>query len=158
MTRAEESVRFLKEEVPLLLAELTPDTKPLWGIMTPQHMVEHLQLGLSLTTGAKIVPVVSAWYTRPFLKFFILSKRPFPKHVRLPGYKRGYLPPLKYKSLDEAKEHLLQAIKDTLHFMRTSPEVRTNHPYGGRFTPNDWRIFQKKHFVHHFRQFNLLPS
>ena len=33
---------FLKEEILPLLATLTADTEPKFGLMTPQHMVEHL--------------------------------------------------------------------------------------------------------------------
>ena len=33
---------FLKNEVPTLLEKLTPETEAKFGLMTPQHMVEHL--------------------------------------------------------------------------------------------------------------------
>lgn len=157
MTRAEKSVKFLTEEVPLLLNHLKPDTTPLWGSMTPQQMVEHLQFSLAVTTGAKIMKVITPWYMQPFLKFFILSNRPIPKNIKFPGNKEGKLPPLKYASLEEAKAQLIRAIEDTIYFMRKSPEVKTSHPLGGVFTPDNWRIFHYKHFTHHLRQFGLLP-
>lgn len=33
---------FFSVELPNALDQLAPDAKPLWGVMTPQHMVEHL--------------------------------------------------------------------------------------------------------------------
>ncbi len=158
MNRAERSVKFLTEEVPLLLEKLTPETKPLWGIMTAQHMVEHLQFALAVTTGARKLPVLSPWYTRPFYKLFILGYRPFPKNIRLPGQKSRKLPMLQYSSLAEAKTHLMQAIQDTLEFLRLNPSVRNHHPFGGKFSPQEWQIFHQRHFTHHFQQFNLFSS
>lgn len=159
MSSSERNVKFLTEEVPALLAHLKPDSKPLWGIMTPQHMLEHLKYSLQLTTGAKTVKVIAPWYLRPIYKFLILSNLfNYPKNIRLNRKLLASLPPLKYASMEEAKAHLIWAIEETIYFMRKSPEVRTSHPLAGEFTPSNWKRFHYKHFQHHFKQFGLLPS
>ena len=33
------------------LAKLTQESKPAWGIMTPQHMVEHLEYTYKIASG-----------------------------------------------------------------------------------------------------------
>jgi hypothetical protein len=33
------------------LKDLTPEASPLWGILTPQHMVEHLVLAMRFSNG-----------------------------------------------------------------------------------------------------------
>ena len=35
----------------MLLNKLDPQLKPLWGKMTPQHMVEHLILAVQMSNG-----------------------------------------------------------------------------------------------------------
>jgi len=47
---------FLVNEVPELFKNLKEDTKPSFGIMTPQHMVEHLTWITKVTTTRKGVP------------------------------------------------------------------------------------------------------
>lgn len=156
MTKVEKSTAFLTDEVPGLLARLNPASTPGWGRMTAQHMLEHLQLSLAMTRGIRILPQVAPWYLRPFYKWYILSDRPFPKNVHLPGDRGQELPQLRYRSLEEARENLLLALDDTLSFLRKNRHVRTSHPYAGPFTSGEWRIFHAKHFRHHLRQFRLL--
>ncbi|MGV3504365.1 MAG: DUF1569 domain-containing protein [Adhaeribacter sp.] len=156
MTKAEKSNAFLKEQVPALLAGLSPTQAPAWGRMTAQHMLEHLHLSLAMTRGIRILPHAAPWLLRPFYKWYMLSSRPFPKNIHLPGDKGQALPALRYGSLEEALENLLLALDDTLSFLRKNRHVRTSHPYAGPFTPEEWRIFHAKHFRHHLRQFRLL--
>jgi len=33
------------------LNKLTEEAKPAWGIMTPQHMIEHLEMGYRIAAG-----------------------------------------------------------------------------------------------------------
>jgi hypothetical protein len=156
MTKAEKSIVFLTEVVPALLARLSPALAPAWGRMTAQHMLEHLHLSLSMTRGIRILPHMAPWYLRPFYKWYILSSRPFPKNVHLPGGKGQDLPALRFKSMEEARENLLLALDDTLFFLRKNRHIRTSHPYAGPFSCGEWHIFHAKHFRHHLRQFLLL--
>ncbi len=137
MARSEQAVIFLTETVPVLLQNLTLETKPLWGIMTSQHMLEHLQYVVTLSTGTKPIKVVSPWLTRRFLKLFILSQRPLLRNIKMPGQKARKLIPLKYDSLEETKVQLRQAIAAMLVYLKNSPDMRTNHPFAGSFSPKN---------------------
>ncbi|CAA9237602.1 MAG: hypothetical protein AVDCRST_MAG95-1289 [uncultured Adhaeribacter sp.] len=160
MTRAEKAVIFLEETGPALLQNLTPETPAQWGMMTPQHMVEHLQYVTYISTGqdGKTIRIVSPAWARPVLKWFVLGYRPFPKNIKMPGKKIPGLLPLQHPSLDAAKAQLQQTIADTLRYFLLHPGLRTNHPFAGSFSPLDWQIFHQRHFTHHFVQFGLLPD
>jgi oxepin-CoA hydrolase/3-oxo-5,6-dehydrosuberyl-CoA semialdehyde dehydrogenase len=160
MTRAEKAVIFLEKTAPELLQNLTPDTPAHWGILTPQHMVEHLQYVtyMSAELGPKRIKIVSPWWARPFFRLFVLGYQPLPHNINMPGKKTPGLLPLQYASLSEAKARLQQTIADTLRFFSQNPGLRTNHPFAGPFSPDDWKIFHQRHFTHHFVQVGLLTD
>ncbi|MCW8849269.1 MAG: hypothetical protein OQJ81_04760 [Melioribacteraceae bacterium] len=62
------------------LEKLTENSKPEWGIMSPQHMVEHLTLAVQSSTG-KIVfdRFITPEDKIAIAKRFLHSSRPLPK-------------------------------------------------------------------------------
>ena len=67
------------------LNKLQKDQMPLWGKMTPQHMVEHLYK----TVQASINEITLNIYTEekkiPILKRLFLGERPLPKEFMNPA-------------------------------------------------------------------------
>lgn len=148
--------QFLIERLPESLEKLTENTPALWGIMGPQHMVEHVsgvfyisqkELGLTCTTREENLPKV---------KEFIWNDQPFPRSVRIVGIPKDQTLPLRYGSLDEAKEILFKSIGNFYQFFDQNPEATTMHPVFGRLNQVEWERIHWKHTTHHLRQFGLL--
>ena len=48
---------FNRAKLQKTLSKLRPDSLPLWGILTAQHMVEHLAETIRFSNGKKTVPL-----------------------------------------------------------------------------------------------------
>src|SRR6478672_7656457 len=60
------------------LGKLTPDTRPVWGKMSPSQMMEHAARVLDMATGRK--PMKQAFIGKvisPFFKKQFLGEKPF---------------------------------------------------------------------------------
>ena len=148
---------FLSKEVRLIIIELDNSFQAQWGIMTPQHMVEHLILTYKLSVGRIQIPIISKEEDRPRLKEYLMKDSPMRRSVPSPTGNNG-LQPLRFKDLDEAKEKFLIETISFLKFVEQQPDFVSNHPYGGPMTSQEWLLFHRKHIKHHFIQFGLLPD
>lgn len=148
---------FFREEVPGLLDKLGPDQSPIWGLMTPHHMVEHLIVTFKMSIGRIKIPVISKEEDFPKLKAYLMKDSPMRRSVPSPTGKNN-LQPLRSASLDEAKEKLINETNSFLAFMKQNPSFVADHPFGGPMTSEEWLFFHRKHFKHHFIQFDLIPD
>ena len=137
------------------LKNLKPDTKPQWGKMTAQHMVEHLITAVQMSNGKVHFDCFNPPEKLPALRRFLMSDRPLPRNFVNPVIGSDNLP-LKYSDLKEAKEILEMEIKDYHKFFESNPEAKPTNVTFGELNKEEWDQFHKKHFTHHFTQFNLL--
>ncbi|HSI91078.1 MAG TPA: DUF1569 domain-containing protein [Adhaeribacter sp.] len=151
------AANFTLKTVPDLLPKLTEATKPKWGIMTPQHMLEHLGNTLIIVSTKKEIPVVTPPERLPAYKEFLMSDQPFTHNIPNKFIGDG-LPPLRFENLETAKTKLLAAIESFHNFFARNPEATPVHPFFGPLNYQEWQQFQKKHFIHHFSQFGLLEA
>lgn len=148
---------FFEKEVPILLTNLEADVKPVWGSMTPQHMLEHLIVIFKMSIGRIKLPVISKEADFPKRKAYLILDSPMRRSIPSPTGKNE-LQPLRAASLAEAKEKLIKEIAGFLFFVKTQPDFLASHPYGGPMTAEEWLLFHRKHFKHHFIQFGLIPD
>jgi len=145
-----------------LFNTLQRDAKGLWGIMTPQHMVEHVG-GLIYTTsigkGSAKLALPEEQAAKMKSRFFSVYY-PFPKSAKMPGTQDQptALFPLRYASLEEAKEKLQGATAKFLAQQESNPDQISLHGYFGELTMDEWLAFHIKHLEHHLMQFGLLPA
>ena len=142
--------QFLKK-----LTLLHADQNPLWGKMTPQHMVEHLILSIQMSNGKLNLKCISQPENLPSLKRFLLSERELPKEYINP-YIGPNLLELKYSSLEEAVESLEKEINNYNQFFKLNPDTKTVHVTFGELNKQEWDQFHSKHFKHHLSQFDLI--
>ncbi len=153
-----ETVRtFFKSEVPILLDKLKPGAAPVWGKMTPQHMIEHLIVIFKLSIGRVSVPMVSKEEDRPRLKAYLMQDSPMRRSVPSPTG-NDELQTLRSTNLDEAIGKLKREVDNFLVFSEEQPNFVANHPYGGPMMAEEWLLFHRKHFKHHFIQFGLISD
>jgi len=139
----------------MLLNKLDPKQKPLWGKMTPQHMVEHLILAVQMSNGKLKLECFNPPDKVPTLKKFLMSSRPMPKLFVNPVIGEDLIP-LENSSLLEAIEKLKNEIDDYVIFFENNPGAKTVNVTFGELNKEEWDVFHKKHFTHHLAQFDLL--
>lgn len=137
------------------LSLLQEDTQPLWGNMSAQAMVEHLENTIDLSLGKldniKLeIPEDKIERAQAFLE----SDHPMPKN-----FKVGFAPDrpkLKYDNIDIAKENLLANWKSYQEYFSNNPDATFLHPSFGELNRSQFDRLHMKHFNHHFNQFGLL--
>lgn len=139
------------------LEELTPETQPKFGIMTPQHMVEHLALVVEFSNGKRTAELQKSIETAMRWKqVLIYTDYEMQPGVRAPFIPEDQLLDLKYADLNESIQNLVNELEDFEVFFKDNPSKEVMHPALGNLNHHEWLIFHTKHFAHHFRQFGLL--
>jgi Protein of unknown function (DUF1569) len=148
---------FDKTRIAALLRQIAPDAVPDWGLMTPQHMVEHLAFGVCMSNGKQPQPLMI-----PAEKVEKAQSRLFDPLWRMPsGFKAAFMPedrplPLEKTDYEAAIEALLIEIDDFEQFFDKNPDTTPTHPYFGDLNRAGWLVLHHKHFSHHLRQFGLI--
>lgn len=147
-------VDFLNiDEITTKLGLLTKETQPLFGKMNGQQVIEHLSLIMQISNGNLtadyFVSDEKSSRRKPFLdteseleigfKASILSNEPNKE---------------KFDTIEAAIKDLVAQIREfESHYKKNTTE---NHPFFGELDYDYWCKFHRKHFTHHFKQFNLL--
>ena len=135
--------------------KLTPGQKPVWGKMTPQHMVEHLYLAVKFSYGKLKVSCSTPEDKLPVMKRFLKSDKPLPQNFVSPVFGES-LTQLIFPSIEISKQKLLDEINSYYKFYEQNPDAKSMNPTFGELNFEEWEIFHRKHFTHHFTQFSLL--
>lgn len=148
---------FLNHKFPELLKTLSSDTKANFGLMTPQHMVEHLigALGSATTKfeGERIQPATEQQLgMQKFIQSgSVLVHRPSTKT-------KADLPPLKYASLEEAISKVPEAVQNYYAFQDDNPAYKPYATFMGEVSHEDVELFHYMHIKYHLWQFSLLEQ
>lgn len=138
-----------------LLEQLSPEEKPKWGIMSAQHMIEHLILAVQTSNGKLVLECTNERDKLATLKRYLMSNRPLPKGFVNPYIGKGLIP-LKYSNFEEAKSELNKEIDDYYDFFDKNPNAKLTNVTFGELEKNEWIVFHEKHFTHHLTQFELI--
>lgn len=140
------------------LDKLSEQTKPLWGIMTPQHMIEHLIAAVQMSNGkVEFKECMNPEKKLPVLKKILMSPRPLPKNFVNTVIGEG-LKPLLLPNLDNAKKNLKEELNNFYKYFESNPSAKPLNPTFGPLNKEEWAQFHKKHFTHHFTQFGLIKD
>ena len=133
------------------LEKLTPETKNVWGKMSPSQMMEHAARVLDMATGRK--PIKQAFIGKvisPFFKKQFLSEKPFsPNSPTGPDFKIKDQP-----DFNSTRARLRELI-DEFHRLGPTGLDGNVHGFFGPLTGKEWGESQYKHLDHHFRQFGV---
>ncbi|MDR9486426.1 DUF1569 domain-containing protein [Salibacter sp.] len=140
------------------LRSLNETVKPVFGIMTPHHMVEHLGETVIMSNGKVELPLMVDENKALASKEKIIDgEAPIPKGVVTPGSDQK-LKDLRFKSLDEAIDKLEKGLEAFDDYFINNPNSKPMHPMMGNLDHSEWIVFHNKHFKHHFEQFELLKA
>lgn len=139
-----------------ILKQLKSDAQPIFGKMSPQHMVEHLMLALSFSDGKSPQPLmVDERIAKTIKHYTINTDREMSVGFKAPMLGDD-LVPLTYPNLESAIEHLKEELNIFDLYFKSNPDSKPISPVIGELNYNEWIIFHNKHFTHHFKQFGLL--
>ncbi len=139
---------YFLNEVPKLIGRLREDHAPTFGIMTPQHMLEHLIWVTKSSIKDMGTPPDESELSVGQQKFmhFVKSRKP----MEFRGTKDGAkLNDLRMPSLDAAKTELQVAVDRLLADLSSRGAKPYYNPMMGILAPDEMLSFHKVHFVHH---------
>lgn len=144
-----------KNLIKMKLNNLTEASAPIFGIMSPQHMVEHMTLTVKLSSGRIKIPEFEPSEKQLMYKETLLNTPvEFPRGINAPGL-QGTLLALKNDSLMASIDQLLDSLDHYNNFFSENPDSKTIHPRFGKLNHEEWEKFHAKHFRHHFSQFGI---
>lgn len=158
VTKKSPFIELSKKEIKKVLNNLTGSSERVFGEMSPQMMVEHLDEVMKNSFGnlnSQDFPEIPE-QKAALLQDWIYTSDKIRPGAKYPLLKDGGTPVLKYKNLEEAKEHLLETLKEYHIYYRENPQAEHFHPRFGVLNKEMMELFNRKHFTHHFEQFGLL--
>jgi oxepin-CoA hydrolase/3-oxo-5,6-dehydrosuberyl-CoA semialdehyde dehydrogenase len=151
-------IQLQAKSIQKMLNGLSENSERKFGMMSPQLMVEHLEEVLRNGFGSL---QASDFAEIPadkleLLQDWIYTDQKIRPGAQYPLLKEGEEPQLRYKNLTEAKEKLLETLKEFLIYYRENPQAEHFHPRFGMLNKEMMELFHRKHFTHHFEQFGLI--
>ena len=152
-----DKLHFIKEEMFLLLNNLSADTKGKWGKMNAQQMVEHVSAFFTVSTEKLKFNLVTPEEQLPKYKEFLYSDKEFRENTKAPATVLGdETLPLQYPSVSIAIQKLHLAVENFINYFKNESGKKTLHPVFGMLSFDEWILLHFKHVRHHLRQFELL--
>jgi len=150
---AEMTTETIKE----CLEKLTEDSKPTWGNIKPQNMIEHLEYTYRIASGEIQdfeISTPEKYLERTHETLYNYKK--MPRGYDFPLAERSEITKTKHPDLATAKEKMLEARDEYLNYFKENPDARTNNVVFGPLNKFEWYLLERKHLNHHFEQFNLI--
>lgn len=147
---------FNRTNVAKALDKLTEGRAAQWGILTPQHMVEHLEFFMQMSMGKVQTEIITPEKRIERYQESLFNYRSMPRSFDHPLLKEKELETLRFTNLEEAKAALCSAIDDYETFFQENPGIETPNTIFGMLDKQLWDLMHRKHFHHHFSQFDLV--
>jgi oxepin-CoA hydrolase/3-oxo-5,6-dehydrosuberyl-CoA semialdehyde dehydrogenase len=138
------------------LDKLQEDSKADWGIMSAQHMVEHLEFFMRMAVGEIETEITTPEKLIEAYQDSLWDYKPTPKNYDHPLLKQGKVEDLRFANLADAKKAYLEAYDKYLNHFKNNPELKTANTVFGMLDKYHWDLLNTKHLNHHFRQFGLI--
>ncbi len=147
-----------REDVKKWVGALQSDQKPLWGVMSPQHMLEHLEYYFKMSVGAIAVENELSEVQADEVQEWLYNFKPVPRGLRKEGELDTKPGELIYESFKMARQAFLDSFIEFQMYFNEFPERTHPHPNFGILGKEGWELFHQKHLTHHFAQFGLVEA
>ena len=155
--KQETFVELTTEKIDVCLAKLSEDKKPKWGIMTPQHMVEHLEFTYKIASGEiQNFEIATPEKYLEKVHHSLYNYEKFPKNTNFPLLEKDTLDDLKHPNLETAIEKFKVQREKYIEFFKEQPDAKLKNLVFGELNRYESYLLERKHLNHHFEQFNLL--
>ncbi|UOK42611.1 MULTISPECIES: phenylacetic acid degradation bifunctional protein PaaZ [Flavobacterium] len=150
-------VQINRSNIENYLAKLNENATAKWGMMKPQHMVEHLEKSLRIASG-EIQDFEIATPAEHLAKVneMVFNHKPMPKDFKHPLMEKESTDVLIHADLATAKQKLIEAYDAFELYFKENPEATTKNAVFGIMDKFEWDLLNVKHFNHHFEQFGIL--
>jgi len=150
-------VEMTDEKIAECLNKLSEDTKPQWGILTPQHLLEHLEHGYRIMSGQiQDFDIVTPEKILDKVHNSLYNYDKFPKGTAFPTMKKGELEDLVHLDFETAKTKFFEAREAYKAFFKENPEAKLKNMVFGHLNKYESYLLERKHLNHHFEQFGIL--
>ncbi|MFZ4679399.1 MAG: phenylacetic acid degradation bifunctional protein PaaZ, partial [Flavobacterium sp.] len=139
------------------LNKLNENSKPNWGILTPQHLLEHLEQGYRIMSG-EIQDFEFATPEKILDKVHnsLYNYDKFPMGTRFPTMKKDELEDFIHPDFETAKAKFFEARESYKTFFKENPEAILKNMVFGELNRYESYLLERKHLNHHFEQFGIL--
>lgn len=137
------------------LSLLNEDTKPKWGEMTAQQMVEHLRNLMEVAVGNRQMDIVTPEAQLEKYQESLYNHRAMPKNFKAPYLPDGTIE-VEFKNFAESKLAFIESYAAFEQYYKENPGAVFNHAVFGSCDKELWDLQNRKHFTHHFEQFGLV--
>jgi oxepin-CoA hydrolase/3-oxo-5,6-dehydrosuberyl-CoA semialdehyde dehydrogenase len=150
-------VEMTEEKIAECINKLTENSKPKWGTMSAQHLVEHLEFGYRIASG-EIQDFDITTPEKIFDKVHntLYNYEKMPQNFDFPLAEKSKINELKHSDLAEAKEKMMQARSQYLAYFNQNPDALLKNAVFGEMNRYEWYLLERKHLNHHFEQFEVL--
>ncbi|RED43260.1 oxepin-CoA hydrolase/3-oxo-5,6-dehydrosuberyl-CoA semialdehyde dehydrogenase [Winogradskyella eximia] len=155
--KQETLVEMTEDKINACLSALQEDMKPEWGIMTAQHMIEHLEYTYKIASGeiqGFEIATPSTILDKVHNSLWNYDK--FPKNSQFPQLEKDTLEPLKHPDLATAIEKFKAQREKYIEFFKENPEAKLKNLVFGELNKYESYLLERKHLNHHFEQFGLI--
>jgi len=150
-------IEMTEDKITECLSKLTEGTKPKWGIMTPQHMIEHLEFTYKIASGEiQDFEVATPEKILEKVHASLYNYNKFPKNTRFPLLEKDTLDTLSHPDLATAIEKFKAQRETYLEYFKEHPDAILNNMVFGELNRYEWYLMERKHLNHHFEQFGLI--
>ncbi|MEP5254545.1 MAG: phenylacetic acid degradation bifunctional protein PaaZ [Winogradskyella arenosi] len=155
--KQETFVEMTEEKIEECLSALQEDAKPKWGIMTPQHMIEHLEYTYKIASGEiQDFEIATPEKILEKVHHSLYNYYKFPKNSQFPQLEKDTLEPLKHADLATAIEKFKEQRKKYIEYYKEHPEAKLKNLVFGVLNKYEAYLLERKHLNHHFEQFGLI--
>ncbi len=150
-------VEINRSNIEQYLHKLTENSQPKWGLMTAQHLVEHIEMTLNIA-NSKVQNFEIATLDDHLEKVreMVFNHKKMPQNHKHPLMKADKLEDLQHENLATAKQKLLIAFDEFELYFKENPERQTKNAVFGLLNKFEWDLLNTKHLNHHFEQFGIL--
>ncbi len=150
-----ERANFLRHQFVPLLQQISTETKPAWGKMTVQQMIEHFADSVRVASGKtllsdSITPPEQLQKQRDFM----LSDKPFRENTINPLMPEAPAP-VKNTSVKEALKELKEELSFFFSVFKKNNLQVTRNPFFGDLNYEQNVHLLYKHALHHLKQFGV---
>ena len=139
------------------LQALKEDAKPNWGIMTAQHMIEHLEYTYKIASGEiQDFEIATPEKILDKVHNSLWNYDEFPKNSQFPQLEKDTLDELKHSDLATAIEKFKAQRGKYLEYFKENPDAKLKNLVFGELNKYESYLLERKHLNHHFEQFGLI--
>lgn len=134
------------------IQELTPSSKPIWGVMNVAQMLAHCNVTYELVYDNKHPKAkgFKKWLLKTFVKKIVVSDKPYAKNSRTaPVFMVAEEQDFKLEKI-----RLIQYLHETFKLGAKHFDGKESHSFGV-LTENEWNNMFYKHLDHHLKQFGV---